>query len=1091
MSKRGEFKKRRFFSFTSCVLLTLSTLLIGISFEVPNVSANENHDVGEINFDMLTGYGRLLMPLKWPNPGSFQTVSHQGTGFIGLVVDQDGYNHTPGSVDIADCFKEADTKYWTQDDFGASSITMAIDSGGVQKSIATMKNLYTTQDANDIQIDQTVWTVENKDWAIFQWNVQNIKSPAADITGFKLALEVDISQTDWGASTTDAGLGGDSGDDVDGFDAGENVYWAQDDAGSGVAMGFGSVIASDPITHYFSKDYKPATYIEYKEYWEDEQWLYDRISAANSVEGDITAGNRTSQVGWTGETIAAGSSRTFTLVIAINNTKNSMINAIKDAQYYYRNVITGFVFTEFSDSGGTHQIEIFNNGRESTPASNFEFSLDGGVSFLTVSPDKDPIPTYEYAVFDVTGGGSIGDQGDTISVYENGMLIDQVAFGQEGLAPDPLPGESVARYYNPNTASYSNQWVHQASGGHTFGAQNDVGVVMPRTRIVINRVMFDPSVPDEGYIELMYTGPIGLSTNITGYRILCNDEYVIPAGPDTTLDYYNNKFYVFTYSDMNPFFTSMDPSADNVYLCLGNRSILDRVGWSGSHTTGFFMSRIPDGNGTNLGYNDATSIAASWFFDQQPVVMLTELYVDSTSARIEVFNPRGGEKLLDSRWSLESSINGPGALPGLWNLGKIPRDGGYDDFTMNPGPVLGGEGDTITLYWDPSSGPILMDQVGFGTHGPAPDPLSGESTARYYNDTQMIYYDNWTREDTPSFGAQNDVIAINQSSWIILNEVMFYPGTIPTGRFFVLINIMPGWNVNVAGYTIVCDAPYLFPSFPITPGGFDGWIYAPDDPDGRPNMVIIKYTDDPTNSTNFFDSIDETGDNIYLYDFNGELADMVGWNNPHTQGMTVRRVPTGNGTYQGHNDITSEAASWVFDTPLAVQVTEISDDQSTSEIEIYNPRYSLINFSSGNYDFENSTGAALTGTWTKPEAGAGEYAVFDVTSPGLDPDSDIIRFYQSGVLIEEIGYGTKGPVPDPLAGESVQRYWNGVYYTNLWGRNWTTGINFGLQNDIPPANLSSFFMLNEVLFNPSNQDDTYVEVFNAYGIAWDISGYKI
>jgi hypothetical protein len=84
-----------------------------------------------------------------------------------------------------------------------------------------------------------------------------------------------------------------------------------------------------------------------------------------------------------------------------------------------------------------------------------------------------------------------------------------------------------------------------------------------------------------------------------------------------------------------------------------------------------------------------------------------------------------------------------------------------------------------------------------------------------------------------------------------------------------------------------------------------------------------------------------------------------------------------------------------------------------------------------------------------------------------------------------------GTVPDPLMNESVERCWDGFEYTDVWERNYTTGPNFGLQNDIPPDNLSSSIILNEVLFYPNTPADAFVEVLNRDDELVNISGYKI
>jgi hypothetical protein len=331
-SEDGIWRERRFFSLTVSVLLVLSALLVGISTQVPNASAPAlNHDVGNLEVNMLTDYGRILMPLY---RGGHQTAQDDTTiAFIGLVIDQDNYDHTPGAEDIADCFNTC--PYLSMDDFTVvKPITMVINNGVTQKSIAEFQNTGGgTGDPNDILINQTCWTVVNKDWAILQWTLINIKSPASDLTNVRIGLEVPISK-----EGSKYGLGGnlvDSGDDVDGYDMGNAVYWAQD-LGDGTTIGFASAIASDPITHYYAEDYHADYSSEYVNFFGIDTWLYQRLIAPSATATNgITPGNITATVGWDGFDILAGESRTVALAIAINNTYGGMITALNDAQYYY------------------------------------------------------------------------------------------------------------------------------------------------------------------------------------------------------------------------------------------------------------------------------------------------------------------------------------------------------------------------------------------------------------------------------------------------------------------------------------------------------------------------------------------------------------------------------------------------------------------------------------------------------------------------------------------------------------------------------------------------------------------------------------
>ncbi|UCG68939.1 MAG: lamin tail domain-containing protein [Thermoplasmata archaeon] len=1088
--------RKRWLSLFTGVMLIMSILFVGMTIQIPNVGAGSvNHNVGNVDILWLTDYGRICSPLSWNKP---QTTNDplSGLGFIGLVIDQDDYNHLPGAEDVADSFAPP-PPYTFFDDFTLMGISMITDDGTTQKSKGYFQNVGPgTGDPNDIFVEQTVWTVVNKDWAILQWKLNNLK--ATDITGVCIGLELPISQV--GAGFGLGGASNDGGDDIDGFDATNGVYWASDTAGSGAGttIGFGSAIAMEPITHYFAEDYHaeyqnpgdtPGNYDPdpsyYVNFFANDTWLYNRLRAANATATDgVTPGNITATVGWNDVIIPVGSSRTFTLVMALNDTFDNMKAAIEDARYYFHNVATGFLITEFSDSSsGTQQIEVFNFGRGLTnlPGEGYYLSVDDGISPLIGTWSNNPLPPYEHAVFTVSGG-TIGPEGDTIGLYHPVEgLMDEVAYGQEGIAPDPLQDESVTRRYG---AEYTNSWLRNASSGPSFGVQNDVESVISSPIIVINRVMFNPIDSAEGYVELMYKGTSTL--DISGYRIVCDAEYMIPPGTPALTS--SNRYHVLTQSNYPAGFDLDDGivNGDNVYLYDDSENLLDMVGWSSPHTQGYFISRMPDGNGTHQGFNDATSIAAEWVFDQIPSLMLTEFFVDGTSAQIEVYNPRGGEKVLDAitpRWNLESTVDGGGALVGTWSPTTIHANRGYSTFTLSSGSP-GDEGDTISLFFNPGSGPILMDEVSFGTYGIAPDPVNGESTSRYWDNSMSDYTDDWTREDTNTFGFQNDVPAIDPNHYIVLNEVMFNPSSSPDGRYVVIFNRQPGLNFNVSNFYLVCDDVYQLPSYPVVPGGFDGNLY--------PNWSLILRYDDDLSIQPFFDDMDSTGDNIYLYDSAGQLLDMMGWNTAHAQGMCARRIPDGDGTFQGHDDATSEAASWVFDTPLHVLITEISDSgTSPSQIEIYNPWYPSIDFFNDGFTLSDSSGG-LSGSWSIQTADSGEYAVFDVdTSNPLDTEGDTITMRQYGHLVEEISYGTKGTVPDPLSGESVQRYWDGSAYSDVWERNLSSGPNFGSQNDVPPANFTSVILLNEVLFFPNANNDYFVEVYNRGATPVDISGYKI
>jgi hypothetical protein len=891
--KKNKIKRNKFVSSFLIIWLITSTILIGISPNIPTTSAAAvSHNIGDLDVNMLTDFGRIFLPLQW---GTLQTSqdSSSGMGFIGLVVDQDNYDHNPGSVDVADCFASATSHYMSADDFSTvTPISLIIDDSTTQKSFASYQNTGTTQDANDILVNQTAWSINNKDWVIIEWNLINLKG--IDITGVSVGLELPISQEGGGY-----GLGGDSGDDIDGFDAANDVYWAQDD--DGTTLGFGSAMESEPITHYYSKDYQPATYSEYKGYWENETWLYDRLHAPNAAEGSIP-GNRTSTVGWNGVTISAGTSMTFTLVIAINDSLSDTVTAVKDAQYYYRTVATGFRLTEFSDADSALQrIEVFNFGGRATDltAEGYFLSLDGGFSQLAGNWDKIPLGTNEHGVFTLSAG-NIGPEGDTIGLYQdlgggNIIAVDGIPYGQEGRAPDPLIGESSARQYDTSSRSYTNFWLRNASTGSTWGAENNVASVDQSPLIVINEVMFNPGNPELGYIELMYIGSSSL--DLLDYKIVCDSEYVFQSSIVLNS---SNRFFILIQPDDPAFFSLIDPPGDNIYLYDGSGELLDMFGWSSPHLIGMSAMRIPDGNGTYSGYNDITSETAGWVFDIPLEVLMTELSDSASSiSQIEVYNP--------SYYSIDFSISFTfisisygGALSGSWSPSVAPL-GGYAVFIVSTPGGLDVDGDTIQMYQNG----ILIEQISYGTKGMVPDPLQDESVQRYWNG--MKYEEIWGRNwiSGPNFGSQNDIPKANLTSIIVLNEVLFYP-TVVADYFVEVYNKDILYTMDISGYKIVGDSEYIVPPGTIL--------------DVDQDFFYFLYTMDP----GFFDpQMDSTGDNVYLYDANGSLLDMVGWNTPHNQGNSVCRIPDGNGTSDGYDDASSVAAKWQFDCAPTVELIKI------------------------------------------------------------------------------------------------------------------------------------------------------------------------
>jgi hypothetical protein len=88
-----------------------------------------------------------------------------------------------------------------------------------------------------------------------------------------------------------------------------------------------------------------------------------------------------------------------------------------------------------------------------------------------------------------------------------------------------------------------------------------------------------------------------------------------------------------------------------------------------------------------------------------------------------------------------------------------------------------------------------------------------------------------------------------------------------------------------------------------------------------------------TMAPGFFAPLDVNGDNIYLYDDNGTFLDEVGWSSSHTAGESMCRVPTGNGTRNGYDDMSSWLAGWRFGCTPTIALVKVDTQKGVDEIQ--------------------------------------------------------------------------------------------------------------------------------------------------------------
>jgi len=113
--------------------------------------------------------------------------------------------------------------------------------------------------------------------------------------------------------------------------------------------------------------------------------------------------------------------------------------------------------------------------------------------------------------------------------------------------------------------------------------------------------------------------------------------------------------------------------------------------------------------------------------------------------------------------------------------------------------------------------------------------------------------------------------------------------------------------------------------------------------------------------------------------------------------------------------------------------------------------------------------------------------VYDIPVPD---EGGVIRVVDdTGAVVDLVAYGQRGPVPDPIPGETVERRWTGAKYSDDWARS-STPTWRGL-NGVPATNTAPPVVLNEVLFNPTTPSDAFIELYYPGAASLDLFGYVI
>jgi hypothetical protein len=290
------------------------------------------------------------------------------------------------------------------------------------------------------------------------------------------------------------------------------------------------------------------------------------------------------------------------------------------------------IITEIVDSGGNEYIEVFNDGGFTALLTDYDLTTDSGASWLSSGTWSTPIiPPGGYAYYDIPAAvDELDDQGETITIVNTTMaellITDSISYGQKGTVPDPIPLESSSRYWSGS--EYKNEWARDPTS--TIGSQNDAPWEVPIKYVVLNEVLYDPVIPQNGFIEVTYVGSESdPSVDVNGWILVVGDSvFTIPPGTYSTILDPSNPFYIIDATMVPGLFSQVDVNGDNIYLYTDSGVFVDEVGWSSIHPQDTSMSRVPDGFGVELngkmhglmGYDDPSSILAGWVFNRTPTI---------------------------------------------------------------------------------------------------------------------------------------------------------------------------------------------------------------------------------------------------------------------------------------------------------------------------------------------------------------------------------------------------------------------------------------------------------------------------------------
>jgi hypothetical protein len=280
--------------------------------------------------------------------------------------------------------------------------------------------------------------------------------------------------------------------------------------------------------------------------------------------------------------------------------------------------VSPLVITEIQDTPPSEaRVEIYNFGR--TPFDFAGATLYAGASAVDLTP-LGSWPARSHAVVGASGDLTVpldlGTEGSAVRIERGLDVLATAGSGTHGIAPDPLVWESTARF--AGTLDYVSAWTRSVVS--TFGVRNAVPPPNLAPPVVLNEVLFNGAVPTDVFAEMFARS----LADLTGYRLVGDAAYTFSGGTIGGADPYG-----FLFESAAPaWWADVDATGDNLYLYDAGGRLLDMFGWSSPHAQGRSATRVTNGVGATMAYDDVSALANGWAFDSVPTLALVGLRQD-------------------------------------------------------------------------------------------------------------------------------------------------------------------------------------------------------------------------------------------------------------------------------------------------------------------------------------------------------------------------------------------------------------------------------------------------------------------------------